>query len=172
MKKIILVCSMIGAFWAMESCSTQNQATTQTQTSNPTLNKMKGEWQIVSVDYNEKKFKIKPFDEGADAQCFVGSVWRFIPNNNTGSYTIQGGGSCPTVVQPIKFEATKDGDFRFKKLEQGVKAKNITAGYILQLSNYETNSFTLVQDVPFEGEIIKVYYNFQRIVESFELLNH
>jgi hypothetical protein len=29
---------------------------------------MKGDWQIVSIDY-EKGYKIKPFDEGADAQC-------------------------------------------------------------------------------------------------------
>ena len=30
------------------------------------------------------KYKIKPFDEGADAQCFVGSHWRLIPNNYSG----------------------------------------------------------------------------------------
>lgn len=157
MKKALIACSL-GLIVA--SCTTQNMA--QNTVENPTIYKLKGNWEITSVDYNQKKFKLKPFQEGADAQCFVGSTWNLIPNNNSGSYTLHGGGNCPNVTQPIKFEVTKDKEFRFKKLEQNVKAKNITEGYVLQLENHQNNSFTLVQSVPFEGEIIKVHYQFQR----------
>ena len=83
------------------SCSSVKQAETA-QTQRSEVLKLKGDWQITSVNY-EKGYKIKPFDEGADAQCFVGSQWKLVPNNYTGSYTINGGDSCPTVTQPIKF---------------------------------------------------------------------
>ena len=52
---------------------------------------------------------------------------------------------------------------KFKKINGDVKAKNVVAGYILQFEKQDTNSFTLVQNVPFEGNILKVYYNFVRI---------
>ncbi len=122
---------------------------------------MKGDWQIVSVDY-EKGYKIKPFDEGADAQCFVGSHWRLIPNNWTGAYTLNGGGNCPAITQPIKFEVKNGNTFMFKKIASGTKAKQNTAGYTLTLINKTTDQFSLEQDVPFEGGNVKVVYNFER----------
>lgn len=157
MKKSILACAL-GLIIA--SCSTQ-QNTSQNRIETPSFYKLKGNWEIVSVDY-KKNFKIKPFHEGADAQCFVGSTWKLIPNNNSGSYTLHGGENCPDVIQPIKFNITKEGDFTFKKLENDVKAKHITAGYVLKLENHQNDSFTLVQSVPFEGEIITVRYQFAR----------
>ena len=67
------------------------------------------------------------------------------------------------VRQAIKFEVTKNKEFRFKKLQDNVKAKKITEGYVLQLENQQKDSFTLTQSVAFEGEVIKVYYQFQRV---------
>lgn len=143
------------------SCTSVKQTETA-QTSRAEVLKLKGDWEIASVNY-EKGYKIKPFDEGADAQCFVGSHWKLIPNNYTGSYTIKGGGDCPSNTQPIIFEITKDNEFKFKKVNSGVKAKTVVEGYILQFEKQDTNSFTLVQNVPFEGNILKVYYNFVRV---------
>lgn len=160
MKKMILAC-FLGITLFMVSCKATKQAETA-QTQRKEVLKLKGDWQITSVEF-EKGYKIKPFDEGADSQCFVGSVWHLIPNNYTGSYTLNGGGSCPTVSQPIRFEVTKDNEFKFKKVNADVKAKNVVAGYILQLENQSADNFTLVQNVAFEGKILKVYYNFARI---------
>lgn len=158
MKKALFT-AIVGALFAV-SCSSTKQAQ-QAQTSRAEVLKLKGDWEITSVNY-EKGYKIKPFDEGADAQCFVGSQWKLIPNNYSGSYTLNGGNSCPTVTQPIKFEITKDNEFKFKKLVEGTKAKNVTSGYILQIEKQDSNNFTLVQNVPFEGNILKVYYVFAR----------
>jgi hypothetical protein len=155
MKKVLLT-GMIGTLFAV-SCSSANQA----QNARADFMKLKGSWEISSVDY-DKQYKIKPFDEGADAQCFVGSQWNLVPNNNTGSYALAGGGDCPTVTRAIKFDVSKEKEFSFKVIDAGVKAKNVTAGYVLDFQNQTPTSFTLVQNVPFEGKILKVYYNFTK----------
>ena len=155
MKKVLLT-GMIGTLIAV-SCSSANQA----QNARADFMKLKGSWEISSVDY-DKQCKIKPFDEGADAQCFVGSQWNLVPNNNTGSYALAGGGDCPTVTRAIKFDVNSEKQFSFKVIDAGVKAKNVTAGYVLDFQNQTPTSFTLVQNVPFEGKILKVYYNFTK----------
>ena len=155
MKKVLLT-GMIGTLFAV-SCSSANQA----QNARADFMKLKGSWEISSVDY-EKGYKIKPFDEGADAKCFVGSQWNLTPNNNTGSYSLSGGGDCPTVTRAIKFDVNSEKQFSFKVIDAGVKAKNVTVGYVLDFQNQTPTTFTLVQNVPFEGKILKVYYNFTK----------
>jgi hypothetical protein len=158
MKKLLLA-GIIGLF-AVTSCSTIQKAKTA-QSQHSEFLKMKGDWEITSIDY-DKSFKIKPFDENADASCFIGSHWRFIPNNYSGSYTLNGGGNCPSVIQPIKIDENSGSQFMFKKLVNGVKAKNVTSGYSLDVINQATDQFSLQQNIPFEGQNVKVVYNFQR----------
>ncbi|REC47267.1 lipocalin family protein [Chryseobacterium pennipullorum] len=159
MKKLLLA-GMLGTSLFAVSCSSVNNAATS-QNQRAEFLKLKGDWQIVSVNY-DKGYKIKPFDEGADAQCFVGSHWRLIPNNWTGAYTLNGGGNCPAITQPIKFEIKNGDTFMFKKIATGTKAKQNTAGYTLTVINQTTDQFSLQQDVQFEGENVKVVYNFER----------
>ncbi|WP_144280815.1 lipocalin family protein [Chryseobacterium echinoideorum] len=158
MKKLLLA-GIVGASLFAVSCSGVKKAGAA-QNQRAEFLKMKGDWQIVSIDY-DKAYKIKPFDEGADAQCFIGSHWRFIPNNYSGSYTLNGGGSCPKLIQPIKIDI-KSNVFSFKKIAEGTKAKQNTAGYTLNLIERGTDEFSLEQNVPFEGNTIKVVYNFER----------
>lgn len=140
------------------SCSTAKTA----QSNRAEFLQLKGDWQITSVDY-DKNFSVKPFDEGADAQCFVGSTWKLVPNNYTGNYTINGGGNCPSVMQPIKFEVVNGNEFKFKKLIEGSKAKAVTAGYSLNLVSQTTDSFSLEQNIPSAGENVRIVYNFSKI---------
>ena len=155
MKNIFLAGIMGAALLA--SCSTAKTA----QSNRAEFLKLKGDWQLTSVNY-DKNYKVKPFDEGADAQCFVGSHWTLIPNNWTGSYTLNGGGSCPSVVMPIKFEVVNGNEFKFKKLLEGPKAKAVTQGYSLNLINQTTNGFSLEQNIPSNGENVRIVYNFAR----------
>ncbi|WP_370895808.1 hypothetical protein [Chryseobacterium gossypii] len=159
MKKLLLA-GMLGTSLFAVSCSSTNKAATS-QNQRSEFLKLKGDWQIVSIDY-DKQYKIKPFDEGADAQCFVGSHWRLIPNNWTGAYTLNGGGSCPAITQPIKFEVKDGNTFMFKKIAEGTKAKQNTVGYTLTVINQTADQFSLEQNVPFDGDNVKVVYNFQR----------
>ncbi|MCC2590755.1 lipocalin family protein [Chryseobacterium sp. MFBS3-17] len=140
------------------SCSTAKTA----QDNRAEFLKLKGDWQVTSVDY-DKSFSIKPFDEGADAQCFVGSNWKLVPNNYSGSYSLNGGGDCPVVNQPIKFEVLNGNTFQFKKIMDGTKAKQNEVGYSLTLVGQTENSFSLQQSVPFEGEMVNVIYRFSKI---------
>ncbi len=154
--KNLLLAGIFGAAMTV-SCSTAKTA----QADRAEFLKMKGDWEITSVNY-DKNYKVKPFDEGADAQCFVGSHWRLIPNNWSGSYTMNGGGDCPSVIQPIKFEVTNGNEFKFKKMLEGSKAKSVTVGYSLNLISQTTDSFSLEQNIPSNGENVRVVYNFAR----------
>ncbi len=155
MKKVLLT-GILGTAVLM-SCSTAKTA----QSNRADFMKMKGDWEITSVNY-DRNYKVKPFDEGADAQCFVGSHWRLIPNNWSGSYTLTGGGACPSVVQPIKFEVVNGNEFRFKKMLEGSKAKAVTEGYSLNLVSQTADQFSLEQNVPANGEMVRIVYNFER----------
>jgi hypothetical protein len=159
MKKLLLAGMLGTSLFAVSCSSVKNAQTSQTQRSE--FLKLKGDWEIVSIDY-DKGFKIKPFDEGADAQCFVGSHWKLIPNNYTGSYSLNGGGDCPSITQPIKFEVTSGSSFMFKKIASGTKAKQNTVGYSLNVINMSADQFSLEQNVPFDGSTVRVVYNFQR----------
>lgn len=154
--KNLLLAGIIGAAMTV-SCSTAKTA----QTARAEFLKLKGDWEITSVNY-DKNFKVKPFDEGADAQCFVGSHWRLIPNNWSGSYAIKGGGDCPSVIQPIKFEVGAGNEFKFKKMLEGSKAKAVTVGYSLNLISQTTDQFSLEQNVSSNGQNVRVVYNFER----------
>ena len=154
--KNLLLAGILGAAISV-SCSTAKTA----QSNKAEFLKLKGNWEIASVDY-DKNFKVKPFDEGADAQCFVGSQWRLIPNNWTGSYTLNGGGACPSVIQPIKFEVVNGNEFKFKKLLEGSKAKAVTVGYSLNLVSQTADGFSLEQNIPSDGENVRIVYNFVR----------
>ncbi|CAA7389359.1 lipocalin family protein [Chryseobacterium fistulae] len=159
MKKLLLA-GMLGTSLFAVSCSSVNKAATSQNQKSEFLS-MKGDWEIVSVDY-DKQYKIKPFDEGADAQCFVGSHWKLIPNNYTGAYTLNGGGACPSLTQPIKFEVKNGNTFMFKKIADGTKAKQNTVGYSLNLISQSNDQFSLEQNVPFDGSTVRVVYNFQK----------
>ena len=158
MKKYLL--SGIIAVSFLTSCSTVKKASTAQQDRKEFL-MMKGDWEITSIDY-ANNLKIKPFDENADAQCFVGSHWRLIPNNFSGAYTLTGKGNCPSVVQPIKFEVVSGNTFMFKKIYAGEKPKNNVVGYEMTLLSQTTDTFALQQTIPFQGEMVNVVYNFVR----------
>ncbi|MBW8361392.1 MAG: lipocalin family protein [Kaistella sp.] len=154
--KNLLLAGIIGAAFTV-SCSTAKTA----QSNRTEFLKMKGDWEITSVNY-DKSYKIKPFDEGADVNCFVGSHWRLIPNNYSGAYTLKGGGDCPSITQPVKFEVKDGNTFLFKKIVEGTKAKANPDGYMMTLVSQSTDQFSLQQSVPFEGQMVNVVYNFAR----------
>lgn len=154
--KNLLLTGLFGSMVAV-SCSTANQA----QSARNDNYSLKGTWQITNVDY-DKNYKIKPFDEGVDINCFVGSQWKLVPNNNTGSYSISES-ACPDVNTQFKFNVTTDRQFSFKKIPNGTKAKTVTAGYFLQLQNQSPNSFELVQTVGDSSAPVNVVYHFQKI---------
>lgn len=154
--KNIIFAGLFGAMLSV-SCSTVNNAKVA-QNQRTEFLKLKGNWEITSVEYDQN-YRVKPFDEDADAQCFVGSQWKLVPNNYSGSYTLLGSSDCPTVTQPIRFEVANGSEFKFKKVLSGTKAKHNVSGYSLYLISQSENTFSLQQIV--NG--VQIIYNFQKI---------
>lgn len=159
MKNLLFAAAVAGL--GLTSCSTiQNGQVAQNQRAE--FLKVKGSWTLTDVNYDSSRFKIQPFDENADAQCWVGSTWNLVPNNWTGSYTLNGGANCPSRTQPIKFNIQNGNTFSFKKIADGTKAKANTEGYSLQVVSQTPTSMVLSQQVPFEGQDVNVTYTFQK----------
>jgi hypothetical protein len=123
--------------------------------------KLKGNWQISDITFPEREsFKIKSF-QIADANCFIGSQWNFVPNNNTGSLNINKS-DCPPYSSPIVWSINKNGIFSLKFVGKGTKSKSITEGYKLRISNQTGNSFELIDDITIEGSQKELIYHFQK----------
>jgi hypothetical protein len=157
MKKILLLAMMaFGIF----SCKTTSA--TSTKLDNKSEVGMKGNWTIVSVEYPSKdNIKVNSFGL-ADSQCFVGTTWKFISNNNKGEMTMDKG-NCPQFSSPITWFVNKEGQFVLKVLNAGEKAKRVRDGYVLSVENQTPTSFELVDKVDVLGKMTRVVYQFSKI---------
>src|SRR5690554_8086585 len=87
---------------AMFSCKTA----TSTKNDVATQIKLKGEWTLVDVNYSAG-YKVTSFDV-ADANCFEGSQWKLIPNNNSGTVTLNNPDNCPSFNSRIIWNIKTD----------------------------------------------------------------
>ncbi len=123
---------------------------------------IKGNWKISSVSYpGSNYFKVDSFGI-ADSQCFVGSTWNFISNNNKGNMSLTKS-DCPTFSSPIVWSIKKDGLFVLKIVEAGVKSKTVTQGYLLTVANQTETSFQLIDNIDVGGQQKDIMYQFEKI---------
>lgn len=122
---------------------------------------IKGNWTLSDVIYPSSEYiKINSF-QIADSKCFVGSTWKFISNNNKGSFTLNQT-SCSVFSSPITWFLNQEGQFVLKILSTGEKAKKVRDGFILTIANQSESSFQLIDKVNVGGKIIEVVYQFQK----------
>lgn len=125
---------------AMFSCKTS----TNTKNDVPTQIKLKGEWTLTNVNY-PSGFKVTSFNV-ADAKCFEGSQWKFVSNNNTGTVTLNNNtSSCPQYNSKIIWNIKQDTSFNLKFIGDD-KAKHVTTGYNLTVSEITDNTFELIDN--------------------------
>lgn len=123
--------------------------------------KLKGNWVLSKVAYPGSDYiKVTSFNT-ADAQCFVGSKWKFVSNNNTGEMALTDP-SCVSYSSQIKWFINKEGNIVIKFLTEGVKAKHTTSGYVLRVANQTENSFQLLDKVNVGGNTSDIVYQFDR----------
>lgn len=157
MKKIILL-SLLSVL--IFSCKSKNSATA-TKLNNKAEVAMKGNWVISSVNYpGSEVIKVTSFDL-ADSKCFVGSVWRFISNNNKGELSLKSL-SCSAYTTPITWFINKEGQFVMKILDEA-KAKTVKSGYVLKVANQTDSSFQLIDQISVGGKMTNVVYQFEKI---------
>lgn len=154
MKEILFMLLLSASFIGCKSTSAVS-----TKVDNRVQSSLKGNWTIQSVTYpNSNVFKVNSF-QLADSQCFVGSAWKLVANNDSGTMSIEKGG-CPSFSSPIKWYINKDGQFVLKVLNAGEKAKRVKDGYVLSVANVTESSFQLVDVVDIAGKQTNIVYQF------------
>ena len=157
MKKLLLLGLLALAF---AGCKTTSVGNTKLDKSSEVA--LKGNWRISSVSYpGSEVIKVTSFDI-ADSQCFVGSTWNFISNNNKGSFTLNSA-NCSAYNSPITWYINKDGQFVLKVLDEGLKSKKVKTGYFLAVENQSENTFQLVDKINVGNNPTSVVYQFERI---------
>jgi hypothetical protein len=82
---------------------------------------MKGNWVISSVSYPGSEYiKVNSF-QIADSQCFEGSTWKLVSNNNKGNMSLTKYG-CAPFSSPITWFVNRE-EFVLKVLNADIKAK-------------------------------------------------
>lgn len=123
---------------------------------------MKGDWTVDRVTTPASNYVKVTALQLADAQCFQGSTWKFISNNNKGEMALNGGAGCPSFSSPITWFINREGQFVLKVLNAGEKAKKVRDGYILGVQNQSENEFELYETLDIAGKPSKVVYHFRR----------
>lgn len=163
MKHLTLAALCLMASIFVISCKSQSGAAT-TQAVNK--NAVKGNWVITDISFEgiPKGSKVTVFDE-ASFNCFKGSQW-VLPSNANGSYTLSSTeDGCSTATQPIVWSIYKQNgydQFQFKKVGTGLKAKNVTEGYRVEISSVNNTTMVWRAPVNFEGKNAYIVYTLQR----------
>ncbi|WP_104734898.1 lipocalin family protein [Hanstruepera ponticola] len=128
---------------------------------------IKGEWVLNSINYSEAgTFNVTLLDD-ASKKCFEYSTWRFIPNNNTGIYTIndssceQGDRYFVFTIQEVN-EQTGLYDFLLKPTNEKGKSET-NKGFRMRLSAISETSMQWQQTVYVEGDPFTITMNFNKL---------
>ncbi|MFH4963712.1 lipocalin family protein [Gaetbulibacter sp. M235] len=155
MKKILLIFLAIGLF----SCGSS-------KTVRDSKKVIKGEWTLNTITYNEPgKYNVTLLND-TSKDCFEGSTWQFIPNNNTGTYSINES-SCSTGVRNFVFTIqevnAETGLYDFLLKPTDAKHKSVTnKGFRLSLTSLSDTSMQWQQTVYVEGKPFVITMNFNK----------
>lgn len=128
---------------------------------------IKGYWTLDNITYDSSgTFNVSLFND-TSAECFEGSNWRFIPNNNTGNYNIDNP-NCPTGQRDFIFTIQEidptSGLYDFLLKPTNAKGKSETdVGFRLRLAQLNENSMRWEQTVSLDGKPFKINMNFTKI---------
>lgn len=123
---------------------------------------IKGNWTLSKITYSKTgNYNVTLFKD-ANAGCFVGSSWKFVPNNNTGTYTLSDP-NCNTgerdfifVIQEID-EVSGYFDFLLKP-----KNNENNIGFRLSLKELTETNMMWQQNLVIDGEPFLINMNFTK----------
>jgi hypothetical protein len=156
MKNLFPVLFIATATFFMTSCSSTKNATNLKATNGH----LAGTWTISNIltDLPPNINITDVFDE-APFDTFKGSTWELI-RNGKGSFTLPNG-TKKDIYWSI-YGQDPNAQFQFKKLN-GEKARNVDAGYRLQLQSITANEFIARSPVDIgEGKTGFITYTFTR----------
>ncbi|MBP8792515.1 MAG: lipocalin [Lutibacter sp.] len=125
---------------------------------------IKGEWTLKNVTFsNYGTYKVTFFND-VTKNCLEGSTWSFVPNNNSGIYSIvgdncvQGDRNFIFTIQEID-EATGLYDFLLKPTNEKNKSED-NKGFRLRLAQLSDTDMVWEQTASIDGKTIKMNLNF------------
>ncbi|WP_178991013.1 lipocalin [Winogradskyella schleiferi] len=129
---------------------------------------IKGDWTLTSIKSSViGDIKITLLND-AEKACFENSWWQFIPNNNTGIYTLSGMGCSADqryfvfTIDEVYDEATGLYNFLLKPTNQKGKSET-NSGFRLQLTSLTDTNMQWQQTVSLDGKPITITMNFTKI---------
>ena len=156
MKKLAL---SIGIILMILSCGTS-------KTVRDSKKVIKGDWTLSSIVYSTAgKYNVTLLND-TSKDCFEGSTWQFIPNNNTGTYTINET-SCSTGPRNFVFtiqEVNKETglyDFLLKPTNEKQKSET-NQGFRLSLTSLTDTIMQWQQTVTVDGKPFTITMNFNK----------
>lgn len=156
MKKVILILLAIGLF----SCGTSKTVRDSKKT-------IKGDWTLSTITFSKTgKYNVTLLND-TSKDCFEGSIWQFIPNNNTGTYTINES-SCSTGVRNFVFTIqevdSQSGfyDFLLKPTDDRNKSET-NQGFRLKLTALSDTNMQWQQTVTADGVPFIINMNFAKL---------
>jgi hypothetical protein len=128
---------------------------------------IKGDWSLNSITYSQVGTYNVNLLNDASKECFEGSTWKFIPNNNTGTYTINDAG-CSTGERNFVFtiqeanQTTGLYDFLLKPTNEKNKSET-NQGFRLNLSSISETMMQWKQTLTVEGNPFTITMNFSKL---------
>ena len=128
---------------------------------------IKGNWTLNTITYNEAGTYNVTLLEDATKECFEGSTWQFVPNNNTGIYNINdpnclvGERYFVFTIQEVD-EETGLYDFLLKPTNEKHKSET-KKGFRLKLSALSDDMMQWQQTVTVEGKPFIISMNFNKL---------
>ncbi|GGW56140.1 lipocalin-like protein [Winogradskyella epiphytica] len=157
MKKIAILCL---TFCFLVSCGASKTVRESKKT-------IKGDWTLSSITTSAiGDFKITLLND-ADKACFENSTWQFIPNNNTGTYTLSGL-DCSAEQRYFVFTIDEvdetTGLYNFLLKPTNEKGKSETdVGFRLKLSSLSDTMMQWQQVVNLDGKPMTINMNFTKL---------
>ena len=128
---------------------------------------IKGDWTLRSITYSKiGKYNVTLLND-TSKDCFEGSTWSFIPNNNTGTYAINES-SCSTGVRNFVFTIQEVNvetglyDFLLKPTNEKNKSET-NQGFRLKLAALSESDMQWQQTVSVDGNPFIINMNFTKL---------
>ena len=128
---------------------------------------IKGDWVLNTINYSQAgTYKVSLFNDVSKA-CFEQSMWQFIPNNYSGTYTIDktacnaGTRNFNFTIQEID-EATGLYNFLLKPTDAKGKSES-NQGFRLKLAQLSETNMMWQQTITVDGAPFTINMNFSKL---------
>ncbi|QNM84956.1 lipocalin family protein [Polaribacter pectinis] len=123
---------------------------------------IKGNWVLNKINYSKTgDYKVTMFNDSAK-ECFEGSAWKFVPNNNSGTYAINNA-DCVNGERDFIFVVQEiDADSGYYDFLLKPKNNKDNTGFRLQLTELSETTMQWKQYLNVDGTQFIINMNFTK----------